>query len=383
VTKRRRRILTGADGHGLAELADDRVHGIRFRPAPGELDWRELEVELVGDGSIELLEALEAELGAIGARRSAAPSKLRRLLGDRLPSADAPEQPGKRAPAGVVVLAYVREQAHVLRSFDPLVRLDAPDSVHKMRVTARRLRSVLQGHRRILDRDATAALIADLRWLGAELAPARDAEVLMARFTAAVDALPAQEVLGPIAGQLTRRFSREQAEGRARAVAALDSDRYLQLQQRLDLLLTDPPFTRRGRRRRATRELPHAIGKAIRRTNARRSHADAATDTDRDAALHEMRKAAKRARYVLEAAEPAMGKKARKLRKRIKAVQSLLGDHHDTVVARPVLRELGAQAHTDGGNGFSFGILHRGEQATARHLDDQLAAAWKRVEKIS
>jgi CHAD domain-containing protein len=168
---------------------------------------------------------------------------------------------------------------------------------------------------------------------------------------------------------------------RSRAVVALDSDRYLQMQERLDILLTDPPLTRRGRRR-AKRELPHAIGKALRRTTARRSHADVATDTDRDAALHEVRKAAKRTRYVLEVAEPALGKKARNLRKRIKDVQSLLGEHHDTVVARPVLRELGAQAHIDGGNGFTFGILHATEHATARRLDDQLTAAWKRVEKL-
>lgn len=47
------------------------------------------------------------------------------------------------------------------------------------------------------------------------------------------------------------------------------------------------------------------------------------------------------------------------------------------------LCELGAQAPIDGGNGLSFGILHATEQATARDLDDQLTAAWKRVEKLS
>jgi CHAD domain-containing protein len=381
VTKRRRWILTGTDGHELVELADDQVRGVRLHPASGEVGWRELEIELVGDGPMQLLDALEAELRGIGARRSAAPSKLSRVLGDRLPSADAFGQSGERATAGGIVLAYVHEQAGILRAYDPLVRLDAPDALHKMRVTARRLRSALQGHRRILDRDATAPLVADLRWLGVELAPARDAEVLATRFNAAVDALPTEEILGPVAGQLTRRFAREQAQGRTRAMAALDSDRYLQLQERLDALLTEPPLTRRGRRR-ATRELPRAIDRALRRTSARRSHADSATDSDREAALHEVRKAAKRTRYVLEVAEPALGTKARKLRKRIKDVQSILGEHHDTVVARPVLRELGAQAHVDGGNGFTFGILHATEQATARHLDDQLAAAWKRVDEL-
>ena len=82
-----------------------------------------------------------------------------------------------------------------------------------------------------------------------------------------------------------------------------------------------------------------------------------------------MRKAAKRARYVIEAAEPALGKKATNLRKRVKKVQSLLGDHHDTVVNRPVLRDLGGRAQLDGGNGFTFGVLHAAEVATARKLE--------------
>ena len=96
-----------------------------------------------------------------------------------------------------------------------------------------------------------------------------------------------------------------------------------------------------------------------------------------------MRKAAKRARYVLEAAEPALGKDTRKLRKRVKAVQSLLGDHHDTVVARAVLRELGGQAQVDGANGFTFGVLYAEERAAARALEDRLPSTWSRVAKTA
>ena len=51
----------------------------------------------------------------------------------------------------------------------------------------------------------------------------------------------------------------------------------------------------------------------------------------RDLALRETRKAAKRLRYAAEAAEPAVGKPARRLEKRLKPVQKLLGDHQDTV----------------------------------------------------
>ena len=38
-----------------------------------------------------------------------------------------------------------------------------------------------------------------------------------------------------------------------------------------------------------------------------------------------------RLRYGAEAAEPAVGKPARRLRKRLKPVQNLLGEHQDSV----------------------------------------------------
>ena len=118
-------------------------------------------------------------------------------------------------------------------------------------------------------------------------------------------------------------------------------------------------------------------------TSARASRRDALVHPAGDAALHDMRKAAKRARYVIEAAEPVLGNKARKLRKRIKKVQSLLGDHHDTVVARPVLRDLAAHAQVEGANGFTFGVLHATEHATARALEARLPTAWAKVNKAS
>jgi CHAD domain-containing protein len=380
VTQRRRWTLTGDGGAEVAELAEDRVHGVALNPVSNEVAWRELEIELVGDGSPQLLETCEAELREIGVHRSGAPSKLSRVLGDRLPVRGEPDGTGKRATAGAVVLAYLREQVAILRSQDPLVRIDAADAVHKSRVTARRIRSVLQGYRRILDRSSTAELVADLRWLGAELAPARDGEVLASHIAKALDALPDDEVLGPVAAQVNRRFAREQAEGRARALGVLDSDRYLQMQDRLDALLDAPPTTRRADEP-ATAELPRAIRKSLRRTAGHAAEADAADAAERDTALHEMRKAAKRARYVLEVAEPALGKGARKLRKRVKEVQSLLGDHHDTVVARAVLRELGSQAQVEGANGFTFGVLYAEERAAARALERRLPSRWSQVAK--
>jgi CHAD domain-containing protein len=188
-------------------------------------------------------------------------------------------------------------------------------------------------------------------------------------------------VLGPVSATLDRTFARRQAEARDRALAALDSDRYLSLQDALDALLAHPPLTQRAGRP-AQRELPSHVRRALRRMRRGMAAVDQQPGGEhRDLALHETRKAAKRLRYATEAAEPAVGKPARRLRKRLKPVQNLLGDHQDSVVARPVLREFGAQAHLDGGNGFTFGLLHGTEAARADRAEQRLPARWKRMTK--
>jgi CHAD domain-containing protein len=101
----------------------------------------------------------------------------------------------------------------------------------------------------------------------------------------------------------------------------------------------------------------------------------------RDTALHEARKAAKLARYAAEAVSPAFGKQARRFVKRAKKVQSVLGDHHDGVVARATIRELGVQAHLAGENAFTFGVLYEQDACRAEDLEAQARRAWKRAAK--
>ncbi|MGH3783545.1 MAG: CHAD domain-containing protein [Pseudonocardiaceae bacterium] len=91
------------------------------------------------------------------------------------------------------------------------------------------------------------------------------------------------------------------------------------------------------------------------------------------------RKAAKRLRYATESVGPALGKPATRLKKALKSVQSLLGDHQDAGVLRPVLRELAGQAHLEGGNGFTYGLLHAAEAARAERAEHDLPAAWERM----
>ena len=88
--------------------------------------------------------------------------------------------------------------------------------------------------------------------------------------------------------------------------------------------------------------------------------AQALTDGGHDELLHRARKAAKRARYAAEVTSD------KRILKRFKQIQSILGDHQDTVVAREHLRRMATAAGTtDGENGFAFGLLYAREQQIA------------------
>ena len=77
-----------------------------------------------------------------------------------------------------------------------------------------------------------------------------------------------------------------------------------------------------------------------------------------EAARHEIRKAAKDARYTAEAASLAGLRRSRRAVRHMKKLQSVLGDQHDAVVARGAARDIGVRAYQAGENAFAFGILH-------------------------
>jgi CHAD domain-containing protein len=378
-TARREWTLADADGHAVATVTDDRVTARNLESEGGVradlLQWAEIEVELAERGTPDVLDRIEEVLAGAGVRRSGSSSKLGRVLADRV--ADAPARPvaGPEATSGEVVLAYLADQAEAIRATDPHVRRGTQDGVHAMRVACRRMRSTLQSFRALLDRSRTDDLVVELRWLAGELGGARDLEVQEERIGAAVAALPPELALGPVTAQTTRFFATRRAAAARTATAALDGDRYLALLDAVDALLADPPFTGAAAGPART-VLPDLIGKAVRRTRkAYRAAQAQPPGADRDEHLHEMRKAAKRLRYAAEVAQPALGRPAKQLVSDVKAVQELLGEHQDSVVARGLLRELGAAAAADG-NGFAFGWLLRDEQARAERAEDDLDAAW-------
>ncbi|MFJ6697742.1 CHAD domain-containing protein [Streptomyces sp. NPDC091272] len=377
--RRTRHLLDGA-GHLLAEVSADAVTAERL--GGGELTvatWTEIEVELADDGDPAFLDTVEKKLRKAGVRRSSSPSKLARALTETGGGPATPPVTAADGTAGEQVLAYVREQAQALAAYDPAVRRDLPDSVHRMRVATRRLRSAFKTYSKVLDRTVTDPLGDELKWLAGELGVDRDQEVLTARLTGRLAELPRTLLLGPVEARLQIWAAARRSDSRRRTVDTLESPRYLALLHALDSLLDRPPLLAAASKD-AEKVLRKALAKDQARLADRTEHAlSLAPGRERDIALHEARKAAKRLRYAAESARPALGKPAGKLRKRVKAVQSVLGDHQDSVVARGELRTLAVQAHAAGETAFVWGLLYGQEEAAGAARERELEGVWKRV----
>ncbi|WP_327283407.1 MULTISPECIES: CYTH and CHAD domain-containing protein [unclassified Streptomyces] len=377
LSSRRISHLLDADGVLLAELSTDAVRAERDEASAS---WTEVEVELADGIDPALLDAVEKKFRKAGLQVSDAPSKLARALTET--GGEPPHRPDP-APAddtaGAHVLAYLREQRDSLIAHDPAVRRNLPDSVHQMRVACRRMRSAFKSHRKVLDRAATDPLGEELRWLGAELGLDRDQEVLFERIQTRIAELPRTLVIGPVRGRLRVWNNARRSSTRRRALAALDGKRYAALLDALDALLADPPL-RPAAAEPAARVLPKAVLKDYDRLATRVADAlDQDPGEPRDLALHGARKAAKRARYAAEAATPKLGKPAKQLTKAAKSVQSLLGDHQDSVVARQALHGLGVQAAGAGESAFTWGVLYAHEEALAERNERELPDVWRQA----
>jgi CHAD domain-containing protein len=285
-------------------------------------------------------------------------------------------RPPRDSSAGDVVLAYLRIQAHTLKTLEPAVRAEEFDSVHQMRVETRRLRAVLRTFGQVIPRTDSEHLAAELHWLGRELGAARDAEVLAGHLRDSLRPIPPELLIGPVQARVQGHFAPRRAAARANLIEALGSPRYATLLAELDRVAAGPP---RGPLAGApAREvLPAAVRRAYRQAKRRMRTARHTPDGPaRDTALHLARKSARRTRYAAEAANPAIGK-ARKFAKQMKHVKSVLGDHHDAVLARQAARDLGIGAHLAGENAFTYGLLYERELHHAERLQTRASKVWR------
>lgn len=372
----RLRARDGQDNRVLADVADDRVSAEVYGDDPAKTDWREIEVELV-DGAPAVLDAASNALTAAGARPPRTRSKLAYALDDRVAHSPLVSQLSKSDTAADVVMTYVHEQVAALKEADPAVRLDAPDAVHQMRVACRRLRSALKTFRPVLDRARTDPVRDELKWIAAVLGDARDTEVMHARLRHDAQGDPAGTALARIDHDLDDRY----AGAHRAALQAMTSQRYSRLLGDLDDLLDDPPLMLNATEP-AGQILPPLAGRAFDAMRRLHDAAEAAsTPEDREAGLHEVRKAAKRARYAAEAMTLAFGKDAKRFAAAMEQVQEVLGEHHDSVVTQQTLADMAARAHAAGEDTFELGRIAGREEQRLRAADDEYRTAWKAASK--
>lgn len=275
---------------------------------------------------------------------------------------------------------YLRAQRDALTAMEPLVRADKPDSVHRMRVATRRLRSVLRTFRPLLDTAEADRLRAELAWLAEALGVVRDCEVTTEATAAALAGEPAELILGPVRERILADLAATAAAGRTRLLRELDSDRYRRLLVDLDAFVADPVPAGvtdrqvRDRVRTAVRRADTLLDRALRTDRDADPPPEAvrAGLSARDYRLHEARKAVKRARYAVEVVAPAVGRPAARLIRRLTALQDALGAHHDTVTARQRLLDWNHRAFLARENGFSHGLLYARQQAIADRLEASL-----------
>ncbi|MEZ0073347.1 CHAD domain-containing protein [Planotetraspora sp. GP83] len=356
--------LLGDGGDLLVEIADDRVKGTVFGEEPTVHRWREVEAELK-DGDEDMLRRVGKRLRKAGASPSGSASKLARLLGD-IPARQVAEP--ATGSAGAVVAGYLRKQVDALTAQDPRVRRAEEDAVHQARVASRRLRSALKAFKSLVT--GTDDLQQELKWLGEVLGEARDLEVIRERFAGRLDGLDPSLVVGPVRRRLGDDLLAREHDAYGRIRQALSGDRYFALLDGLDRLVADPPLTPLAGKD-AAKTLEKIADKGWKRVADTYDAARRMDDAEqREIAMHDVRKAAKRARYTAEAVGlPEAAKRAA-------TVQEVLGRHQDGVVAQEVLAQEAEAARQAGEDTFTYGVLVGLERADAERAHEEFPGVW-------
>ena len=279
-------------------------------------------------------------------------------------------------PVAHQLRAALDTRVRALVTHDPGTRLGRdPEELHQMRVAVRRMRAALKAALPLLDRSWADELRAELGWLGRALGPVRDGDVLLERLRGRAAAF--DRTGRDAAETLLQALVAQRETDRAEMLAALDSERYTALLDRLATAVSAP--------------LPSAVGNSsgpglleLVRIEFRRLRKAVSLigDDPPDEVLHALRIKGKRLRYTAELAATSGRKPVRKLVESTVALQDVLGEHQDACVAQQrviaLLDGLGDVVDLD--VVFVAGRLVEREEISRVATRDSWSAAWQRVQ---
>jgi CHAD domain-containing protein len=377
-TVRRPLEFRDADGQLLAELVDDTVSFSGDRCRAGR--FREIEIELhhSGNGSHRLLKTAVKRLVAAGAEKGAPQAKLVRALGDAAIASpdiivpDLAKHPDLIEVMHHALAASVAQLVH----HDPGARLgDDEEDVHKLRVATRRLRSDLRSFEPLLRAARVDPVRTELKWLGGVIGTVRDTDVLGARLRELAAGEPSLDAAGVSA--LLAHLDAQAEAARAAMLTTLRDARYMVLLDTLVALAAAPPLAKHSKlAERSSRQGAARIA----RTPWRHLAVAVANlpAVPSDPALHRVRILAKRTRYAAEAIAPVIGSDADRFASRVEDLQTILGDHQDTVFAEAWLRD--AAAANPVGRDAACRLIAL-EQSRRVELRGEWPRVWKRASR--
>lgn len=357
---------------GAVELVDDQV--TLDLDGSDRDSFREIEIEIVEDGPDAT--ALMDELGALLQRAGAVPSsisKAARAFGGRTRNAPDVVIPPVPKPADLAVdalrMMISRDVVRFLHA-DVDVRRDAEDSVHQLRVAARRLRSTLRTFDPLFDAQWVAGMREDLAWIAREMGSIRDSEVLLDRLVQHIDTLPAH-LQDPARAYVRDSLRSAREHARSGALAALRSDRHDYLVEDLVAAAREPRCSDA-----AYVSCDAALLELMRGEWKRLTKAIAKVDAD-SVTWHRARIKAKRARYAAESLAPIYGKNFERLAGRLAELTEELGTHQDAAVAQDRLGDMAHHAPPE--IAYALGLLSAYEASLAEADRDAVRSLWPKV----
>jgi CHAD domain-containing protein len=218
-----------------------------------------------------------------------------------------------------------------------------PEFLHDLRVAVRRSRSVVSAGKKVLPADERKRFGAELKWLGGATGPSRDLDVYVIEWDGYVAPLgETAPLLTPVRDHLDRQRQRAHAD----LAKQLRSRRYKALVKQWRSFLETPSDDAEPGRL-ADRTVGEVAAARITAAHDHLVEQGRLIDADSPGeALHDLRKDAKKLRYLLECFGGLYEPKARKtFVQRLKALQDNLGEHQDAEVHVDLLRTVAPEIH--------------------------------------
>jgi triphosphatase len=391
-SRQRFAVRNGNPNASVGEIAIDEARFSRSNGHRRPMLLTRVELEATGQDSLpleHLANRMRAECGltratenkfAVGLR-SASLVPPRGTGPDRNPEPAAPPVMDASTRASDFAAAALRRLHEEWQANEPPARLgEGPEALHRLRVTARRMQTILGLFRAYLPASVRNSR-PTLKGLLDALGLVRDADIRLEAVSAFRSSLPESERGG--LDPLLQFLHSERARARSSMLRALDARRAREWLDTLpdQLARTQPPTTSASASTRNAAALTVVPDLIRRRYRKLRKAARRLTAKSSMAEFHEVRVRAKKLRYALEVIAPTYAKPANRMLTALHKLQSKLGTQHDADVIAHYLTQLAGHppANFAAMTLFLMGRMAEQRARTAVRLGKKVAGPWRKI----